>query len=263
MHKKTILITGSTDGIGRLTAEMLLEKGHQVILHGRQRSRVQAVAPDHTGMVARYVADFSKPQEVRKLADQIKAGHKTLDAVINNAGVLKADPTAGNEGFDIRFAVNTVAPYLLTRGVLPIVPKEGRVINVVSAAQVALDLDSVFNTGPYDDMTVYARSKLALVIWTQAMARAQPEGPAFIAVNPGSLLASKMVREGLGMRGRSLGIGATLLCEAVLDARFEGKSGAYFDNDKNAFVTPNVAAKTPEQIEAVMATLTALDQSVN
>jgi NAD(P)-dependent dehydrogenase (short-subunit alcohol dehydrogenase family) len=263
MYKKIILVTGSTDGIGKLTAEMLLEQGCKVILHGREQSRLQAVAPASSGVVGRYVANFAAPEEVQNLVRQLRLNHSVLDAVINNAGLFKACPTAKSGGIDVRFAVNTIAPYLLTHGVLPMVPTHGRIINVASAAQAPLDLERGFNVGPAEDFTVYAQSKLALVIWTQALAREIKEGPAIIAVNPGSLLASKIVREGLGLRGRSLSIGAKFLCEAVLSPQFADKTGAFFDNDKNAFVALNPETQNPAQVELVMNSLSALHHHTN
>ena len=103
-----------------------------------------------------------------------------------------------------------------------------------------------------DHMEAYAQSKLAITIWTQELAKTLPTGPAIIAVNPGSLLASKMVKEGFGIAGNDLSIGADILIKAALDDSFADKSGAYFDNDSGRFATPHSAVESAEHRSAVM-----------
>ncbi len=250
--RKTILITGSTDGIGHLTANMLAERGHKVLLHGRNQQKLDAALSDLSGDVKGYVADLSAITEVNTLADAIIADHDRLDVLINNAGVLKAPSAKTPDGFDIRFVVNTFAPLLLSRRLLPIIPKEGRVINLSSAAQAPVDPAALAGQISLDDMAAYAQSKLAITIWTQEWAKELPEGPAVIAVNPGSLLASKMVKEGFGIGGKDLSIGAKVLCEAALGERFASASGRYFDNDSGRFAQPHARAQSAEHVRAVM-----------
>ena len=140
---KTILITGATDGIGLATAKKLLARGHRVLLHGRNREKlntVMAALPEHVSQLESYVADLSELDNVEKLAANVMAGNQALDVLINNAGVFKTPETTTPEGLDVRFAVNTIAPYLLTRKLIPVMPPEGRVINLSSAAQAPVDL---------------------------------------------------------------------------------------------------------------------------
>lgn len=252
---KTILVTGASDGIGRLTAERLLEDGHRVLLHGRSAEKLAKVAIDHKGVLARLIADLAVMSDVRAFADQLVAG-PTPDVLIHNAGVLKADPDVAQDGLDIRFAVNTVAPYLVTTRLLPHLPKTARVVTVASAAQAPVEADTVFAKGPREAMAAYAQSKLASILWTRALAAAHQDGPVFLSVNPGSLLGSKMVREAFGYRGRPLSIGADILCHAACDAEFADRSGAYFDNDKGQFSDPHASAMDPTQTELVMQILT-------
>lgn len=97
-----------------------------------------------------------------------------------------------------------------------------------------------------DHMTAYAQSKLAITIWTQELAKELSEtGPAVIAVNPGSLLASKMVKEGFGMPGNDIRIGADILAKASLSDKFSNASGKYFDNDIGQFSLAH-----PESLDA-------------
>lgn len=217
---KTILITGSTDGIGLLTAQTLAAEGHRVLLHGRNVAKLEAAAKTIKGSVGQYLADLSNMADVHALASTIRADHDQIDVVINNAGILKTPNTVTKEGYDVRFMVNAIAPYVLTRELLPILAKDGRIVNLSSAAQARVDLDAFRGRGRLSDMDAYAQSKLALTIWSREMAKLLPEGPVIIAVNPGSLLASKMVKEGFGLAGNDLSIGANILREAALGTGF-------------------------------------------
>ncbi|PLS21195.1 SDR family NAD(P)-dependent oxidoreductase [Neptunicoccus cionae] len=252
---KTILITGATDGIGLLTARTLAAEGHTLLLHGRSTDKLQAAAQQVGGNPETYRADLSRPEEVESLIGAVLAKHDRLDVLINNAGVLKTPDTRTDNGLDLRFMVNTIAPWILTQGLLPIIPKDGRVVNLSSAAQAPVDVEALRGTVGLGHSSAYAQSKLALTIWTQELAKAHPQGPVFVAVNPGSLLASKMVKESYGISGNDLEIGADILRRAALSTEFAEASGHYFDNDSGRFALPHAAARDPRQVEQVMATI--------
>jgi len=259
---KKILITGSTDGIGLLTAKTLASAGHSVLLHGRNQKKLDKAAREVEGETQTYTADLSRMDDVLKLAADVRKQHIQLDALINNAGVLKANETQTADGYDVRFMVNTFAPYSLTRTLLPILPTTARIVNLSSAAQAPIDLDALHGRKPLDDMPAYAQSKLAITIWSREMAKQLADGPVVVAVNPGSLLASKMVKEGFGVEGKDTQIGADILCEAATGASFSDASGKYFDNDSKAFAQPHAAAmdaahcaQVMQGIEAVVARL--------
>jgi len=259
---KTILITGSTDGIGLLTAKTLASKGHRVLLHGRNATKLDKAAKDVGGETETYTADLSRMEDVHALAAAIRKQHAQLDVVINNAGVLKTSQTQTTDGYDARFMVNTFAPYSLTRALLRILPASARIVNLSSAAQARVDLDALHGRKQLDDMQAYAQSKLAITIWSREMAKELVDGPVVVAVNPGSLLASNMVKEGFGVEGKDLQIGADILCEAATGASFADASGKYFDNDSGAFAQPHAgaldaghSAEVMQGIEAVVARL--------
>jgi len=254
---KTILITGATDGIGLLTAKLLAEQGHQLILHGRSDEKLKSAAKHVGGNADTVLADLSKVDDVEALAVEVLKRYQKIDVLINNAGVLKASDTRTEKGWDLRFMVNTLAPYLLTRRLLTVIPAEGRVINLSSAAQAPFDNSIMLGeSGSGDDLAVYAQSKTGITVWSQELAAELPDGPVVVSVNPGSLLASKMVKEGFNMEGNDLSIGANILVRAAVDASFANASGKYFDNDAGQFSQPQV--NNPAHNKMVMQTLNSI-----
>jgi NAD(P)-dependent dehydrogenase (short-subunit alcohol dehydrogenase family) len=111
-------------------------------------------------------------------------------------------------------------------------------------------------------MEAYAQSKLALTIWSREMALAQKDGPVIVAVNPGSMLGSKMVKEGFGVAGGDIRIGADILTRAALGDEFAEASGLYFDNDSGQFASPHPDAldrhKSQEVVRVIETVLAAL-----
>lgn len=249
---KTILITGSTDGIGLLTAKTLAAQGHNVLLHGRSVEKLDKAKIEVGSNGETYAADLSHMGQVYALASSIRDKHDHLDAIINNAGVLKVNPIRTPDGYDVRFMVNTFAPYVLTRALLPVLASHSRIVNLSSAAQAPVDLDVLHGRKQVDDMEAYAQSKLAITIWSQELAKELSNGPVVVAVNPGSLLASKMVKEGFGVAGKDLQIGADILCDAAIGDTFAQASGKYFDNDRGTFSQPHAAALKANHCTEVM-----------
>ncbi|MDX2417550.1 MAG: SDR family NAD(P)-dependent oxidoreductase [Xanthomonadales bacterium] len=267
--QKTILITGSTDGIGLETAKILVSQGHHVLLHGRNPAKLKDAektlsaltgAKNIISPIESYLADLSRMSDVETLASAVIERHDKLDVLINNAGVYKTPEPITQEGLDVRFAVNTLAPYLLTQRLLPLLGSSSRVINLSSAAQAPVNLDALAGRIHLsDEMAAYAQSKLAITMWSHSMALAHKDGPAFIAVNPGSLLATKMVKQGFGMAGKDIRIGADILIRAALSDEFATATGQYFDNDVGQFASPHPDAlnqqKSDEIVDAIESVL--------
>lgn len=238
-ESKTVVITGATDGIGLETAKLFAIDGYHIIIHGRNAHKLLAVKEELIALnkqviVDTYLADLSDMQAVKTLAQQLISDQANIDILINNAGVFKTENPKTNSGLDIRFVVNSLAPYYLTKLLMARFNEDSRVINLSSAAQEPIDKQAFFGHIFVPDMQAYAQSKRAIRLWTKALAL-QNTSPLMLSVNPGSLLASKMVKEGFGVAGSDLSIGANILYKLATDKQMLAFHGQYFDNDAGHF----------------------------
>ncbi len=259
---KTILITGSTDGIGKATAEALIKQGHKVLLHGRNQDKLERVRAElkeqySSATIDAYAADLSDFSQVEELASAVSNNHQRIDVLINNAGVYKVPNKNAKNGIDVRFVVNTISPYLLTMRLLDCLGTSGRVVNLSSAAQAPVGIEAIGSANRLNDDQAYAQSKLALTMWSRQLGERfadgfNDKGPSIIAVNPASFLGSNMVKEAYGMEGKDLKIGVDILVRASLSDEFRSASGLYFDNDKGAFSDPHPDALNPAKTRAVI-----------
>ena len=244
---KTILITGSTDGIGKLTAIALAKADHHVYVHGRSADKLASVIEEiksttNNKHVDGFVADLSDLSAVKHLAEAVKDKLQSLDVLINNAGVFKTANSITKDGLDIRFVVNYFAPIVLTEGVLPLLKTasaasgSARIINLSSAAQVPVSRFALVGDEKLSDQSAYAQSKLALTMWSMDLAKQLKDNNTnnninVIAVNPGSLLNTGMVAEAYGQHWSSADKGANVLTQLATSDKFAGETGKYFDND--------------------------------
>jgi NAD(P)-dependent dehydrogenase (short-subunit alcohol dehydrogenase family) len=179
---KTALVTGSTDGVGRVVAKRLGEAGWRLLVHGRDRGRgerIVAEIKDAGGSAELLIADLSSLADVRRLAEAVQKTTERLDLLINNAGVgtggSQAMRQTSTDGYELRFAVNYLAGFLLTQLLLPLMKKSGpaRIVNVSSLGQEAIDFDDVMLAERYSGLRAYRQSKLAQIIHDRSRARAQ------------------------------------------------------------------------------------------
>jgi NAD(P)-dependent dehydrogenase (short-subunit alcohol dehydrogenase family) len=245
LSERTILITGATDGLGRRVAEDLAASGAVILLHGRNpekgRSALAEIRRATGNDRLHYVnGDLSSLEAVRRLAAEVAAGNPSLDVLVNNAG-LGAGPHPKNretsaDSWELRFAVNYLAPFLLTCRLLPLLRRaaeesgESRIVNVASAAQQTIDFDDPMLERGYDGMRAYSQSKLALVMFTfDLAAELEGSGVTVNALHPASLMDTKMVREWFGKPRTTVAEGARALERLVLSEEVEGMTGAYFE----------------------------------
>lgn len=189
-----ILITGSTDGIGKLAALKMAKENHQLYLHGRNPDKLDKVIAElkkesGNDKIDGFVADFSDLEQVRKMSSEINAKISNLDVLINNAGVFKSSHPITKDGYDIRIVVNYYAPYVLTTNIIATLKAsaEPRIINLSSAAQSSVSMDLLDGNIKVSDQEAYAQSKLAILMWSFYLAKQEPD-IAVVALNPGSLL---------------------------------------------------------------------------
>lgn len=259
--KKTILLTGATDGIGFETAKKLAIQGHTLLLHGRSAEKLHKAKDSLSQLnsdlaIEMYVADFAKLSDVVALGNAVKERHSSIDVLINNAGVFKTPNPVADNGLDVRFIVNTLAPFLLTVQLLPLFNVNGRIINLSSAAQASVSLEALKGNQGLTDSAAYAQSKLAITMWTFYLAQTLgTKAPSLIAVNPASFLGSKMVKEAYGSEGKDLNIGADILFRAALSEDFEGITGKYFDNDVGSWSQPHCDALNNEKNQALISVM--------
>lgn len=255
---KTILITGSTDGIGKLTAIKVAKDGHQLLLHGRNAEKLKSTISEIKELTANknvsgFVSDLSDFKSIKKMIVNISNEYSSIDILINNAGVLKSRIQNNQDGLDMRFAVNYLAPFLLTNGLLPVLKNSNspRIINLSSAAQSTVSIKALQGKQSISSNEAYAQSKLALTMWSFDFARENPN-IVTIAVNPGSLLNTRMVIEAYGQHWSPAEKGGNILYELAISTNHNNNSGKYFDNDKGIFYEAHKDAYNQNKINELL-----------
>jgi NAD(P)-dependent dehydrogenase (short-subunit alcohol dehydrogenase family) len=247
----TVLVTGATDGLGKALAAELAGSGATVLLHGRDQERGEQTLTKlrtQTGSEALgwYRADLSSLAEVHSLAAQVAAEHERLDVIVNNAGIGSTLPGDGyrlesEDGHELRFAVNYLAPFLLTRLLQPLLlgSAPARVVNVSSAGQAPIDFDDVMLERGYTGVRAYCQSKLALVMLTFDLAEELGEnGVTVNCLHPGTYMPTKMVLAA-GVRPHdSLETGVRATARLVTAPELADVSGRYFESLAEAHAHP-------------------------
>jgi len=246
--KRIVLVTGSTDGIGKLAAQRLAEMGEAVLIHGRSPEKVRSTAEEvrresGNAAVAHVTANLASLAEVRRMATDLNQRYDRLDVLINNAGVLPAEAPKGErpvseDGFELCLAVNYLAPFLLTHLLMPLLraAPRARILNVSSAAQESVDFDDLMlENSAYAPMHAYGRSKLALAMFTMELsARLAKENITVNCLHPGTLLDTKMVRQAFSQPRGSAASGAEVEVYLATAPELAEVSGAYFDRKAKA-----------------------------
>ena len=242
--EKTALITGSTDGVGRVVAKRLADEGWRALVHGRDRGRGEALVADikAAGRTAEFLqADLSSTAEVRRLADVVRKTTGRLDLLINNAGlgsgVSRTTRRTSVDGYELLFAVNYLAGFLQTKLLLPLLKGStpARIVNVASLGQQAIDFDDVMLTHGYSGSRAYCQSKLAQILFTIDLAgELAGSGVTVNALHPATYMNTTMVRQSGVTPISSVEEGADAILKLAVARELEGKSGLYFNGQREA-----------------------------
>ena len=240
MAGKTVLITGSTDGVGRYVATELAKQGAKVLIHGRDAGRGKVLVEEikRTGKEAPafYQADLASLAAVRGLADAVKADHKTLDVFVSNAGIGSMNGGAQRQisadGHELRFAVNYLAGFLLAYLLLPLIKAAApsRIVNVSSLGQHPIDFDDVMITKNYSGGRAYSQSKLSQILFTiDLAAELKGAGVTVNSLHPATYMNTTMVRAGGITPMSTVEQGGAAILHLVSGDDVAAKSGLFFN----------------------------------
>jgi NAD(P)-dependent dehydrogenase (short-subunit alcohol dehydrogenase family) len=249
MTGKTVLITGSTDGVGRYVATQLAAAGANILIHGRDRARAQILSDEIKraggGVPAFYQADLSSLGGVRQLADAVLADHSRLDVFISNAGIGSQNDGPGRQtsadGYELRFAVNYLAGFLLAHRLLPLLKQSApsRIVNVASLGQHPIDFDDVMITQGYNGSRAYAQSKLSQIMFTIDLAEElRGSGVTVNSLHPATYMNTTMVRAGGITPISTVEQGGAAILHLVTGDDVAGKSGLFFNGMQEAKANP-------------------------
>jgi NAD(P)-dependent dehydrogenase (short-subunit alcohol dehydrogenase family) len=230
LDEQRILVTGSTDGLGRRVADELAGRGAHVIVHGRAPGKVEEAVRE-TGAAEGLAADLGDLAQVRRMAGE--AGE--LDTLVNNAGLIESERRESADGYELTLAVNHLSHFLLTELLLPRMREPARIVNVSSIGQVPLDWDDLMFERGYEGYTAYAKSKLAQVLFTVELAeRLAGRDITVNAVHPATMMDTKMVLANLGRPRSSVEEGVEAVLRLVADPDLDGASGRFFDGARES-----------------------------
>lgn len=244
--KKTVLVTGSTDGIGKQTALELAKRNFHVIVHGRKeakcvRTKDEIIYNVNDAAVDYVVGDFVSFRSVRVMVEELKMKYDKIDVLLNNAGVYMSERVITEDGFETTFQVNHLSPFLLTNLLLPFIEKseDGRIVNVSSMAHQwgKIDFENLNGEKEYDGQNAYSVSKLANILFTYKLHRILGGSPTVNALHPG-VIGTKLLYAGWGMGGDSLENGAKTSVYLASSDEVKGVSGKYFVNMKEEKSAP-------------------------
>lgn len=239
MAGKTALVTGSTSGLGREVAMRLGAMGAEVLVHGRNAERgrevVAAINEAGPGTAIFYQADLGSLEEVRALADRVSADHDSLSLLINNAGILgtgDAGPRESADGYELTFAVNYLAHFVLTRGLLPLLEDgaPSRIVHVSSIAQQPVDFDTVMLTENYSMFAAYAQSKLAMILFSNSLAE-QLDADRIMSnsLHPATSMNTPMIMNSGMQPMATVEEGADAVMQLAVGTALAGRTGLYFN----------------------------------
>jgi retinol dehydrogenase 12 len=237
MNGKICLVTGATDGVGKVTVRTLAEAGATVVGVGRDTAKIEAVLAevgDTPGSLEFLTADLSSQAQVRALADEFKRKYSQLHVLVNNAGALFTSYRENVDGIEMTFALNHLNYFLLTSLLLDTIKASApaRIVNVASNAHEGntINFDDLEHRQGYSGWSAYGASKLANILFTYELARRlEGTGVTVNAVHPGFVNTNFQRAAGLNMRGSlSPKEGADTQIWLARSPEVEGVTGKYF-----------------------------------
>lgn len=249
MAGKTVLITGSTDGVGRYVASRLAAEGARVLIHGRDAARARSLIDEivKAGGAAPtfYQADLSSMSGTRALAEAVKRDHQRLDVLVSNAGIGSQNDgpqrQVSADGHELRFAVNYLSGFLLVHLLLPLLTSAApsRIVNVASLGQHPIDFDDVMITRGYSGSRAYAQSKLSQIMFTIDLAdELKDAGITANALHPATYMNTTMVRAGGITPISTVEQGGAAILHLVEGDDVADKSGLFFNGMNEARANP-------------------------
>jgi NAD(P)-dependent dehydrogenase (short-subunit alcohol dehydrogenase family) len=238
----TVFITGTTDGLGRALAGRFAAEGHRLILHGRDRERLDRVAAEVRGDPVTLLADLADLAQVRKLAAEVRSATDRLDVFVSNAGVGSGEPDGRDrrttvDGYELRFAVNYLAGFLLTNELLPLLRRSApaRIINVASLGQAPLDFGDLMLEHGYSGNRAYGQSKLAQIMSGFELAERIPAAEVTVnSLHPATYMPTKMVLREIGHQVDDLETGVESVHRLAIGADLAGVTGRFYDRQRQA-----------------------------
>ena len=270
MSGKTVLITGSTDGVGRYVATQLAIAGARVLIHGRDNARAKTLSEEIKRAGGSeptfYQADLSSLADTRKFADAVLADHGRLDVFVSNAGIGSQNGGSGRQtsadGYEMRFAVNYLAGFLLAYRLLPLLKTSApsRIVNVASLGQHPIDFDDVMIIRNYSGSRAYAQSKLSQIMFTIDLAdELRGSGVTVNSLHPATYMNTTMVRAGGITPMSTVEQGGAAILHLVTGDDVAGKSGLFFNGLQQATANPQAYdAAARQRLRALSFELTGL-----
>lgn len=254
LENSNILITGASDGLGKETARMLAARGAHLILHGRNAEKTLQVmqtlqAETGNARIEIILADFSSLAQVRRMAAEIQSRYSRLDVLVNNAGLYCPKRLLTEDGFEMTFAVNYLAPFLLTNLLTPLLISSApaRIVNLSSLAHrlVWLNKNDLQGTKFFWDWVAYSQSKLLLILFSNYLAKQIEQSQVTTnALHPGIIPGTNVLRNGWIKCFSTREMGARTIVNLATNPELEGITGAYFSKFKQ--VKPNPIAENIE-----------------
>jgi NAD(P)-dependent dehydrogenase (short-subunit alcohol dehydrogenase family) len=249
MAGKTVLITGSTDGVGRYVARRLAAEGARVLIHGRDAARanelIAEIARDGAPAPMFYQADLSSLASARQLADTVRAEHDRLDVFVSNAGIGSMNGGEARrtsvDGHELRFAVNYLSGFLLAYLLLPLLKAAApaRIVNVASLGQHPIAFDDVMITRNYTGSRAYAQSKLAQIMFTIDLAEELKGSSITVnSLHPATYMNTTMVRAGGITPMSTVEQGGEAILHLVSGDDVATRSGLFFNGLNEARANP-------------------------